>query len=175
MALAGFKKKLFTQIGIAIGSVILLVIFIVLVNSDINKRVESIEQAKGEIALRIRTIELLTGTNSDLKRAEPLFARMQTLLPTKDQLINFPRELQQAARNYALELGFSFGAERLAVGDTPGAIKFTMTAAGDYDNIVDFLRYVEQHRYLISLDSVDTHRSTKDSFSFLTSGEIFTK
>jgi Tfp pilus assembly protein PilO len=173
MALSDFQKKLFTHVSVAVGIVALLFLFLFLLNKDIAARAERIEVSKGEVALRMKTIELLTGANSDLKRAEPLLANLQTFLPNKDQLINFPRELQRAAKVYAVDVGFTFGAERPALPQVPGGIKFTMTISGTYDNVVDFLRTVEEHKYIVSLDSVDVQRSAKDTFSLLTSGEIF--
>ncbi len=176
MILQGFKKKLLTHVGIALAIIGLLALFIVLLNGDINKRVVAIQTAKDETVLRAQTIELLTGANSDLKKADALLANLQNLLPNKDQLINFPRELETTAKQYAVDVGFSFGPESVAKDNLPGSISFTMTAAGDFDNIVDFLKSVEQHKYLISLDSIDVHRSGKDNvFSLLTSGLIYTK
>ncbi len=171
----GFKRKLFTHVGIAAGIIAILALFIFLLNHDINARVAKIEGFKKEVALRAQTIELLTGANSDLKRADALMLHMRNLLPNKDQLIDFPRELQRAAKNYAVDVGFSFGAESPASEKGPGIIKFTLTASGAYDNIVDFLKIIETHRYLISLDSVDVHRSSKEDYSLLTSGQIYTK
>lgn len=175
MILEGFKKKLLTHVAISLGIIALLALFIVLLNGDINDRVTKIQKAKNEISLRTQTIELLTGTNSDLKKADALLANLKDILPNKDQLIDLPRELQRTAKTFVVDLGFSFGPELAAAAGKPGTIKFTMTAAGTYDNIVDFLTSVESHRYLISLDSVDVHRSGKTNFSLLTSGQIYTK
>ena len=175
MALDGFKKALFKHIGIALGIIIILALFIVALNGDINSRAAAINAAHDELALRAKTIDLLTGSNSDLKKADELLLNLQGLLPNKDQLIDFPRELQRTAKSYAVEVGFSFGAERTSTPEAPGAIRFTMTIAGTYDDVVDFLKFVEGHKYLISLDSIDIRRSNKETFSLLTSGEIYTK
>lgn len=175
MVLDGFKRRLLKKIGIAVGIIAILAAFLIALNIDINSRVAAISAARDELALRSRTVELLTGANSDLKRADPLFANLQSLLPDKDQLINFPRELQRVAKTYLVDAGFSFGAEKAGTSNKPGSIKFTMTIGGDFDNIIDFLKYVESHRYLISLDSVDVRRSTREDFSLLTSGDIYTK
>lgn len=175
MVLAGFKKKLFTQIGIALGAILLLAIFIFLLNKDINTRIEAIEKAKGEIALREKTIELLTGTNTDFKRADPLFENLKSLLPNKIELIAFESSLLQRAKTFAVESGFKFGAEKAGTTEEPGTIKFTMTAAGSYEDIIDFLKYVEGHKYFISLDSIDINRSSPNKYSSLIFGEIFTQ
>ncbi len=171
----GFKRKLLTHVGIAIGIIAVLALFIFLLNGDINGRVAKIDGFKNEVALRAQTIELLTGANNDLKRADLLMLNMRNLLPNKDELIDFPRELQRSAKNFVVDVGFAFGAESPASDKGPGIIKFTLTASGAYDNIVDFVKTIEAHRYLISLDSVDIHRSAKDNYSLLTSGQIYTK
>lgn len=175
MVLAGFKKKLLIHVGIALGVIAVPAIIIIVLNADINRRVTTITGYKQEQQLRVQTIDLLTGTNNDLRRADPLLATMQTLLPNKDQLINFPRELERTGTNYGVEIGFSFGAEKPASAQDAGSIRFSMTITGAYEDIVAFLKYVEQHRYFISVDSVDVRRSTRDNFSLVTSGEIYTK
>jgi len=173
--LNAYKKQLVKKIGIAVGVIVLLALFIMLLNMDINKRIAAVTEAKTAIALRNQAIELLTGANSDLKKAEPLMVELQSFLPAKDELINFPRELQRIGQQYLVDVGFSFGTEELGKDGKAGNIKFTLTIDGTYDSIVDFLKYVEGHKYLISLDSVDLRSSGRDNFSLFTSGQIYTK
>ncbi len=175
MTATPFQKKIFLQTGVGIGIITILALFIILLNADINKQVDRIEAAKKELELRNQTIALLTGSNSDLRRATPLLKQLQEVLPDRDDLINFPRELNQQALSYGVDVGFSFGPERLGSDKEPGSIKFMMTIDGSYDSIVDFLRFIEKHRYFIAINSVDIRRSAPTKFALQTSGDIYTK
>ena len=171
---AGFKKRLLIKSGIAAAIILALAIFIILLNTDINKHIDEIIAANQEFALRSQTFNLLSSSNTDLKRAQPLLETLQTILPSKDQLITFPDELQKSANGYGVSVGFSFGSETPSTATQPGNIKFTMTLAGSFTDIVQYLKFIEGHRYFIRLDSVDIRRETIN-FSLLTGGVIFTK
>lgn len=173
--LAGFKKRLWIHITIAGSGIVLLTVFIIVLNYDINKRDRVITEQKQLLELRNQTIALLSNASNDVRRAQPMLASLETILPNKDQLINFPTELAKTARGYGVEIGFTFGPETASTPEEPGNIKFTMTLVGPFSDIVDFMKAFEQHRYFIKLDSIDVRPAGKDGFSLLTGGVIYTK
>lgn len=149
-------------------------VFIIVLNYDINKRDQTITEIKQQLDLRDQTIALLSTSNNDFKKAEPLLASLQNILPSKDQLITFPSELQTIARGYGIDIGFTFGSEVGSSATEPGSIKFSMTLAGEFPDIVDFLEALERHKYFIKFDSVDIRRTNNDIFSLVTNGIIYT-
>ena len=173
--LAGFKKRLWITIAISGGGLLLLATFIIVLNYDINKRERAIMEQKQMLELRNQTIALLSSASNDLRRIEPMLAMLENILPNKDQLINFPTELNKAAKGYGVDIGFTFGPEKAGTPEGPGNIKFTMTLAGAFSDIVDFLRVIERHQYFIKLDSIDVRPAANNNFSLLTSGVIYTK
>ena len=173
--LSGFKKQLLTQIGIALGTVLVFALFIILLNSDINKRIEQINKYRGDLAFRNQTIEVLSTAKSDLVRAQPLINNLEGLLPDKDSLVNFPRELEQIAKARKVDFGFGFGNEQAGSAEAPGFIRFTMTAVGEYGALIAFLSDLEAHHYFISLDTFDMTRQINGVYSVLSSGIIYTK
>jgi len=65
-----FKKRLLIRLAILGGGMILLVLFIILLNVDINKRMVAIEESKALLASRDEAVSLLTHSQLDLERVE---------------------------------------------------------------------------------------------------------
>lgn len=175
----GFKRRLFIQVGIALALIVLFTIFIVLLNSDINKRELSIEVSKEKLALRNQTIRLLSSSNDDLKKAQPLLANLKSILPNHDQLFTFKDEIAQTAKGYGVSIGIDFpkGGEQPGSETQPGSVKFEMTLSGSYENLVSFLKAFEMHRYFMQIDGIEIIiGKTADEFFLKTSGgKIFIK
>lgn len=169
------NKRLFIQLGIALGSVLLLSLAVFFLNRSINARVEEMRAQKRDLALRNRTIELLAGGNSDLKRAEPLLERLQSVLPAKDTLLAFSRDIKNFGKQFGVTVGFSFGVEKAGTESEPGTVSFSLSASGDYDNLIAFLEFLEQHPYFIRFDGIALGYQKESQYTITTSGVIFTK
>lgn len=175
MVFDGFKKQLLRQIVIASSILLILALFIILLNWDINKRAASIEESKIALELEARTVQLLGGASGDLKKVEPMLAELRSLLPAKDDLINLPRELERVGKQYAVTVGFGFSTEEPATEKLAGTISFKLTVSGSYDDIVDFLKYIEAHRYIISLYDTKVDMVKTGFYSLFTTGQIYVK
>jgi Tfp pilus assembly protein PilO len=178
MVLAGFKKKLLIQVSIGLGAVLLLSIFMILLNMDINKQADAIEQIKMQLALRARTIELLTSSKGDVEKAGMLLTKMQKMLPTEADQISLPREMQRLGATYGVETEFGYiGAKQPATDQQLGSMKFRMSVIGAYDDIINFLSYFEAHQYIMPFEFVDLSRKGKDKdgekFALMTDGTIY--
>lgn len=178
MALDSFKKRLLKQVGLGLGIIIVLVVFMFVLSADINSRTLAIDQAHNELTLRTQTINLLTGSNTDLKKSDQYLANLQQFLPEKDALVDFREAIPRIGKTYAVDavLGFT-RIEKAATADQPGSIGFDLVVGGTFDDIIDFLKYIEAHKYLINIASVDIQISPKDKsrFSLVINGEIYTK
>ena len=172
MAIDKFKKKLLIRVSIAAGIVAVFALFIILLNADINKRLVRIKEYKTELAIRTQTLAILAELQQEAKRAEPLMQELQSALPSRDELISLPRELEKIAKRNKVDFGFVFGQENPAQGNQAGTVRFTMTLAGTYQNLVLFLRELESSPYVVSIASIDVSRREKDTFAFATGGTI---
>jgi len=175
MMITPYYKRMILQLGIAFGAIFLLLTSIIILNMKANRQVASIIDQKKQIALRNRTIELLAGGNSDLKRAEPLLANLQGVLPQKDQLIGFSRELKNIAKEMNLEIGFSFGSEQASTEKEPGSVNFSLSVTGAYNAVNAFLEKLETHPYLIRIDGVALSYQLGTRYNLTTNGVIYTK
>lgn len=179
MQLSGFKKKLFLEIGIALGGALLLSVFIILLNIDINKQADAIEETKVQLALRTRTLELLTSSKGDVERADLFLTRLQSMVPTEEQLIALPREFQRIAKTYDVDADFRFiGSQQPGSEQQLGTMKFSLSMIGLYDNVLQFLEFIESSQYIMVLDLGDMSRSKDkegDKFSLIANGTLYIK
>ncbi len=175
MVLTHFYKRLLIKLSIAAGLISVLSAGLVIFNSHLNKLVRQIDQEKAEITLRNRTIELIAGSNTDLKKADPLLARLQSIIPPKDQLIGFSRDISNYGKKFNVDVGFSFGTETAATATDSGSVNFTLSATGHFDDIISFLQFLEQLPYFIRFDGVTTSYQLNNQYNLTTTGAIYTK
>jgi Tfp pilus assembly protein PilO len=173
MAPDKFKKTLLISLGIALGIIVILTISLFSLNSDINKRLAVIQQYKDDLALRSQTVLLLSELRKEAQRADELSQTISTALPTRDQLITFPREIEQLAIKNKVEFGFGFGSETAGSSSEPGFVKFTMTLGGGLPDIVSFLKQLESSSYFISLGSVDISSRARGGYALTTGGQVY--
>lgn len=170
-----FKRRFIKHLIVAFSIIATIALVIIVLNIDINKRVSRIEGRKRDGLMQTQGILILSELKEESLRAKGDYALAQAALPTRDQLISFPRELEQAAKKGGVGLGFSFGNETASTDSQPGSIRFTMTLSGAMDNLLVFLKSLETNTYFINLSSVDVTKKEGGSFSLVTTGEIFTR
>lgn len=167
-----FRKRLIFIIGVPLGIVLILTIILFLVSSDITKRTDQIKQIRGELLFRAQITESLALLRKDSQEAQNYIIELNNILPSRDQLISFPRELSLIARQNKTDLSSSLGQE--IPGDT-GKLRqtdFTITSQGPFDNFISFLKSLEITRYLMSLKSLDFNRQDAN-FRASMSGWVF--
>lgn len=152
-----FKTQLTIDIAIFFGGAAIFAILLAYLGSSINARVMSIQQARQESALRRTAIQSLATLRVDSERAKPYFSVLENILPPKDALIRFPRDMEDLARRNNAEFGFAFGAELPPAVATPGSIDFTFTLGGAYARLVDFIRMAESGRYILDWGGLDVN------------------
>ncbi len=176
MLLTPFRKRLILKSGIAGVIIVILWVAIILFSSHLDKQVQAINDTKVQIALRDRTVAQLAGSNNDLKRAEPLLSRMQTIIPQADQLLVFRKEVIGYGKQFGANVAFDLGASVPATATDPGTNAFTLSIAGRYEDIESVLRLLEAHPYFIRFqDMTLNYREEKSQYSLITSGVIYIK
>lgn len=168
-----FEKKLWGSILITLLIIVPLVVVLVLVRGDIVKRIQRVDEYKSDLLTRSQAIGLLAELKKNAQRAEPLLERIENRLPTRDELILFPRELERIALEKEVDFGFTFGNETTGSEQSPGVVTFTMSLAGTYDALTAFLQAIESSRYYIRMESVDLTRKDGGVYALVTSGEVY--
>jgi Tfp pilus assembly protein PilO len=172
---AKFKRRLIINLSILVGGIIILGLIVFLLNMDISRRVNRINDFKNELTLRNQTVDFLSRSTTELEKIEPALNILKDILPEKDQLINFPRELEQLANQYSIDIGFNFGNEVASTESDPGKINFDMRLAGGYDQITGFLSELEENPYFISIATININLLESGNYALVASGVIYTK
>ena len=80
-------------------------------------------------------------------------------------------------KNVTISLTFGGTSPQMSSDNLPvrelSQIPFTMTAAGTFDNLINFLKAVRGSRYYVKLDALEFTSQEKNFFNSRISGKIF--
>ncbi len=121
----------------------------------------------------------LIGGLAEQKASSPEVKKFQQdinlILPQKDDLVNYQSWLDGLSRAHQVSINFQFSGETVAAANsTPGYIKFTMNANGDYTGLTNFIKDVEYKdaRFTTKFDDFDLKRSGND-YNISVDGKIY--
>ena len=167
-----FKKQLTLTISIAAGAAVIFGGFILFLSSDISGKIKEIEYARNTLDFRLQAADSLVILRRDYSEAQQYEPILDTILPTRDQLASFPRELVAGAKNREINLNVSLGEEKQKTQNQLGTIEFTMSGQGKFDDFINFFKDMETGRYSIRFDNLDFTRQG-DIFRTLLKGKVF--
>lgn len=173
MTLFASRSALY-RTGIPLGVIVAAVALTAFLGRDISSRAGAIRDVEQELASRARAVETLAYLRADDERAKHYFTVLENILPTKDQLIAFPREFVTIAKKYNVTLATSFGSEGPATDTAPGFIEFVFTAEGSFQNILAFLKSAEAGRYIVKWTSFEFLRAA-NGYSATIAGVVFSR
>ncbi len=167
-----FKKRLLINIGIPLGVCLILATGLFFIGSDIAKRTEQIKQLRSEIAFSLQSTESLAILSNEAKQAKNYIVQLENILPKRDQLVTFPRDLNIIAKQSQVDLNATLGQEISESTDGLRKIDFSIIGQGSFDSFINFLKSLESARYLIKLRMLDFTRQD-GSFKTLLTGQVF--
>lgn len=167
-----FRKRLLMIIGIPLGIALILVIILLVLGSDITKRVNQIKQLRGELNSRLRLTESLVLLRKDSEQAQIYTPALENILVNRDQLVILPRDLSNLGKENNIGLSASLGQERPQAADGLRSVDVSMNAQGDFDDLINFLKALENSRYSIKLTRLDFTRQ-EAIFKALLDGQVF--
>ena len=167
-----FRKQFLFTIGIGLGVVLGIISATVVIGIDIGKRTERINASRAKTAERTHAIDALVKLKEQSARAEQYTATLNTVLPHREELINFPNVAKALAGDHHVELNFLFGAETAAENGQPGSIEFQFVLKGTRENEIAFLEAFGRSSYIISFTSIE-FEGAGTGFSAHVKGEIF--
>lgn len=169
-----FKKKFLTHLSIGLGGIIVLSALLLFIRHDINKRILEIQNQRSELLFRTQNIQILASLKSGFEKSKIYSSFLENILPPKDQLITFPKDIEEMARKNNVDLGFSFGSEIASTPDNPGYLTFTITVAGTLDNLLAFLKSVEKSRFFVNFFSMDLNKRD-NIYTGTLNGQVFSR
>ena len=127
----------------------------------LNSLSAKIEREQGLITQRTDVVDVLAELKKVAPEAEPYSRAMDSLLPTQDQLLDFPGYLETLAKNYGVSLSFNFqGEPSVAQKDSPGSLGFVLSLTGELSNNMEFLKALEAKsaRFLLAVQNFSLSR-----------------
>ena len=151
-----FSPKAIVNLSILLGFLVFVSMILFFLGQEIKNKTTQILAQRAEIESRINSISKLAELTTAAKEAEPALAELNSLLPKRDELVAFPRYIGTLALESDVEDRFSFRGEEVPSTETEaGNSGFSLSVAGSYGNILDFLEKLESGRFIIRVDNFD--------------------
>ncbi|MEE8131834.1 MAG: type 4a pilus biogenesis protein PilO [Candidatus Paceibacterota bacterium] len=167
-----FKKKLLLNIGISLGIILILGAALFFLNSKIKDEVKQIQKVKEKLTLRSQTTEFIALLRRESEQVEPYLDDLDNMIITKDKLVNLSQDLSTIAMQNQVNLKLSIGKETPKTESELGEINITITIDGAFDNLIKFLKDLENSRYFVKLNKLDFTKKGND-FKGILNGVIF--
>jgi Tfp pilus assembly protein PilO len=152
-----FNKRLWLSVGIIAVSIGLTIGGILYVSNDLNANAAKLIHARATMQENTEALTLL----ATLEQAQPLAQAYETainsLLPSKTQLINTPQTIARIGQSDGVVATFSCqGNPTTPPAGTVGTVPFSITAAGSLANIASFMKDLETNSaFLLNINSFD--------------------
>jgi len=153
------QKGIAVQISVALGMVGVLVLGVVFFGLNIKSSTRKIVSAREELAARTISLQSLASLRADYaNKARAYLNVLHNIVPQKDELIDLSKDIQAVASASNLEYGFTFIGENQPTADALGFVKFNLKLGGSLTNLLNFLKNIQNFRYLIDIESVSIYR-----------------
>lgn len=167
----GFKQQLIIVLAIYLGLIVLLGAVLIWLGNDISQKAGNINQLQNEISLKTKANESLAALRQDYAKAQSYETALNNILPSRDQLLGLRRELETMASQSKIDFSINLGKEE-SQGTQGGTIGIGAVMAGGFEQISNFLKTLENSRYLLRFDNFDLTRE-EGKFRMRLNGQVF--
>jgi hypothetical protein len=153
-----FTKQLLLNLGIITASIIGAAAAFYFILSDVHARAAVIAQSQAAVTARNSNLTQLASLEGDAPAAATYEAAIAKLLHPRDDLLQFPHQIQTLGETYNVGAQAAFTSEpSAAAANTAGVVTFSLNASGQPDDLLAFLKNVETQssQFLVIMDSVD--------------------
>jgi len=148
-----FLKQILKKSAILIAIFIVLVGFLIILNKNIEKKIQTVQFLRQNIQKLIYTSEAFSALARDSQILTPYLESLRNLVPNRDRVIDFSQDISSLAKSYQLDLGFVFQTETIEAQSQ--FVPFVMSLKGDFSNFVAFIDKLKTFPYFVDLDSFD--------------------
>lgn len=167
-----FKKRLLVEIGIPVAVLILILIGIFFVGSDIADKAQKIESQRSDIAARLEIANSLTSLKNDSEQIKNYQFALENILPSRDKLILFPRDISAMGKQYNLDINIALGQGTAGTENNPWSTSFRIAGAGKFNDFLTFLKSLNSGKYTTSFSELDFVKEG-DNFRASLAGQVF--
>ncbi len=157
----GYQKQILKLVAISLAIIVLISAALIILGRDITNKASDITETKKNIFNNSRSVELLTLLQSDAATSKRYLPQMENFLISKDQLLNFSKDLNLMAQQNNLPLNLTFKGETPLTGDNPRqtSISINSESPSNMENLIKFLESVENSRYFVKFNSLDINQN----------------
>jgi len=167
-----FKKRLLIVITISLGICLILTLALFFVGSDIGQKVINIQELRGNLLFRTGLTNSLAILSQQSEEAKNYEVPLKNILPSRDQLISFPKNIVSLAKQNNLNLNTTLGQGKYLYNGEAQQTDFTISGRGSFENFVSFLKNLESSQYFTKFKTIDITGQDKD-FNLLMLGSVF--
>ena len=169
-----FTPKAILNLLVILGFVVFMTTMLTFLGKEIKDQTDVITTNRAKINTRIVSLAQLAELREDATKIQVPLIALESLLPTRDELISFPTYVRNLATEHGVSSSFSFsGSETPATPESAGNTRFGLEIIGPYQNIIDFIEVFENGELLVKLGSIDISSQGDGAFRGNTGGVIF--
>lgn len=166
-----FKKRLLILIGVPSAISLFLIIGIFYLTSDISKLSDQIYKLRKDINFGLQAADSLPVLRQDYEQTKIYLSEIGSILPNKNELLGFSKDLNTMAKQNQINLNLNIGQESPRNAKKPVEIDLSVAGQGTFENLLSFLKTVENSRYFIKFNNFDFQQDGQKS-SLNLSGKI---
>ena len=161
---------------VILGSLILAGLALYWLNAELALRSKNVAEARKLISNRSATLSVLAELKAQVPEANFYAEKLDSYLPSRDQLFDFRGWLESFGRFYNVSTRFDFQGKEVEPQDVqPGFAAFTLTLEGQYDDILDFVEQLERNpqKFLVGFGGFDIIRIEGNKYRVQAGGKVF--
>jgi hypothetical protein len=172
-----FNKYLIFNFGGIFLAIIIAFVAYSFISQDITAKTNKFISDRTLISKQNDALASFSKIKQEVTKITPYQSAMDKLLPSQNELINFPDWLQGTAATFNVVETFSFASGTVPAKDlTPGSVNFSLAVDGMANDDISFLKYIESSApgYLLSFTSFSLVNNPNDTKITL-NGKIYFK
>jgi len=168
-----FKKRLLMEIGIPVLVLVVMAGALIFVGNDISAKVKAVGEKRADLNSRLAIADSLSSLKKDSEQIQTYYIALQSILPRRDNLALFPRDLSDLGKQNNLDINITLGQGAADAADPMlWATSFKITGAGSLNNFLVFIKSLNSDHYLVSISELDFVKEG-DIFRALLGGKVF--
>lgn len=159
-----FSKKILVKIGVALLIIAPLILGVWYTRHLVESTTDTIVESRKQFTKKASSLNALVNLRDQYQNFGKAYLNvLHNVIPIKDELINISKELESLAVKNNLDFGFSFQGEKKASNQDLGYVKYSLNIkGGDIPQIQDFIKDLNNFKYINTIDSIDIKRTGKN-------------
>lgn len=172
--MAPFKKKVITEVSLALAIIGALGAGIVFFGVNINKSTVAISETLRELITRSGSLRLLAVLQTQYSTKAAGYSEvLNSFVPPKDALINLSKDFEIMAARRNLGFGFSFLGENAPDRNGLGSVSFGLNIqAQSFDDLVRFMSDLQNFKYFNKINGFNFGREGS-SYNLSIKGQVY--